>query len=81
MLTGETAIAVRIIAAKQGTGSIPVDDLLIISNGLAGRCVPKILAIMLGGVAVAENVLFRVVGQLDGICQCLPELHGFGGIA
>ena len=45
--TGLVTIAIRVIAAKQGIGSVTVDDFVEVSNGFARRGISKVLSVVL----------------------------------
>lgn len=81
MPTRLVTVAIGVVAAKQGIGPVTTDDAFKVPDGLGRRSVSKVLAVVLGAVAEAENMLLCMISQGDGIGKPLPQLGHFGGIA
>lgn len=81
MPTRLVTVAIGVVTAKQGIAPVTTDDAFIIANGLSRRSVSKVLAVVLGAVAEAEDMLLCMISQGDGIGEPLPQLGHFGGIA
>lgn len=65
------AIAVDVVAAEPDASAIATDELLKPSDGLTGGSIAKILGVELRAVAEAQDVLLRMLCQLDSLVQAL----------
>lgn len=75
------AVSVNVVAAEKNTFVVTVDEFLIPADHFGSRCLTEVLGVEGRVIAVSIDVLSGLLGNLDGITECLFKLSSLGTIA